>query len=155
VSNNEVFSIVSYSSSLGLLYQEFFDPPPGLGKSESPRKSKSTTVRFHDEVKIKNIKAKGKQLPVGTAYYWDEEDNGDDDFGEYMSDDEDDDDEAEDEDIAHGGSDKEEKDGSESENEDVEELDGGRDAIERLKDDLFDDDEAMETGFYMSPFVLV
>ena len=118
-------------------------------------------MRFHDQVKIKNIKAKGKQIPVNSTYYWDEEDDGDDDFGEDMMDDgedlENEDYDVEDDYIANGGHDQNEEDEDESDGEDEdseEEGGGGREAIERSKGDLFDEDEP-ETGETYLTFTLI
>jgi U3 small nucleolar RNA-associated protein MPP10 len=59
---------------LELFYQNFFDPPPGSPSSriKTTRKKKhfpdsSGSVRFHDEVKVLKIKARGKNLPVTTV----------------------------------------------------------------------------------------
>lgn len=111
------------------------DEPSSMGK-----------VRFHEEVKVRKIKAKGKNLPVSTMYY--EEEEEDDDY--------DDDDEYEDEEGVSSEEDEDEDEGEEmydeefrdshSGEEDVsmgddEEEDSGLATMERLRDDLFADDD--------------
>ncbi|KAJ3977012.1 U3 small nucleolar ribonucleoprotein complex, subunit Mpp10 [Lentinula raphanica] len=117
-----------------LYYNDFFKPP-----RQSKQPSKSTTVRFRDEVRVKKIKAKGKNLPVSTMY-------GDDD------DEDDDDDEGEDADAAWAGIGNEDEDEDQDEDMDEEDDSDGaenfadfqRDAISRVKDDLFADDDEEE-----------
>ncbi|KAJ6575152.1 U3 small nucleolar ribonucleoprotein complex, subunit Mpp10 [Mycena capillaripes] len=118
-------------------YKDFFEPPrhtapPRPKKPTSPRKA--GTVRFHEEVRVKNIKAKGKNLPLSTLDEEDDEDDDEDDFGEsgepeFGRMDEDEDEDAE--------------EGSEPES-DEDSLQGsfdGAETIERLKDDLFAEEE--------------
>ncbi|KAK0198426.1 U3 small nucleolar ribonucleoprotein complex, subunit Mpp10 [Armillaria mellea] len=124
-------------------YKDFFAPP----RSGAPKREKGHTrkdgVRFHDEVRVKKIKAKGKNLPLSLMFNADEdEDEEDEDEDEGMiqalqgGEDEDDD-------FSDGG------DGDED-NEDMDTEDGasersGGDAIDRLKDDLFaEEDEEPE-----------
>ncbi|KAH8120364.1 U3 small nucleolar ribonucleoprotein complex, subunit Mpp10 [Phellopilus nigrolimitatus] len=124
-------------------YRDFFEPPPkqaskGKRKAEaSPSKSRSSKVRFNDEVKVKTIKSKGKGRSLSDDTIWssgDEEKEIDHSFT--FGDKEYDVDEDEDEDEGELG--------SEDESDDLHE---GREAIERLKDDLFaDDDEASKSG---------
>jgi U3 small nucleolar RNA-associated protein MPP10 len=140
-----------------LFYRDFFDPPPrapatkpkGKGKAKAPSALspvKSGKVRFHEEVQVRNIKAKGKNRPLSTMYEEDDDDD-DDEYGEQMSFEdfeagmdgegaEDDEDE-----------DEFEYDSDEGEDEEPEE-DGGRDTMARLKDDLFADEEELQTGSY-------
>ena len=116
-------------------------------------RAKAGKVRFHEEVKVKKIKAKGKGLPVNTSVYWEEMDeeegfgdeggmlNGhldlDHDYEDSEDDDEeDDDDEDEDEDEDEGDEDSEEDDQEVGQK--------GRQAVERLKDDLFAEDDSEE-----------
>lgn len=106
-------------------------------------------VRFHEEVRVRNVKAKGKNLPLYTMYEDDADE--DDEFGEHMTFNDfdaeadganffnDDDDEA-DFSFDEGGSDGDghrDEDGSEGD---------GRDTIERLKGDLFADEEEPQDG---------
>ncbi|KAJ3985650.1 Mpp10 protein-domain-containing protein [Lentinula detonsa] len=111
-----------------LYYKDFFKPP-----RQSKQPSKPTTVRFRDEVRVKKIKANGKNLPVSPMYEA-EEDEDEEDVAwngvEEEDEDEDEDMEAEDE-----------QDDSDS----VEDFaDFQRDAISRVKDDLFADDDDEE-----------
>jgi U3 small nucleolar RNA-associated protein MPP10 len=131
-------------------YKDFFEPPRHAAPPR-PRKmtlspQKAGTVRFHEEVRVKNIKAKGKNLPLNTL---DEEDDDDDDeedfegleeaqFGE-----KDDGEEEEDDD--------EEEEGSEPESDENSLEDGfnGTETIERLKNDLFaEEDDEPPQGIY-------
>ncbi|KAJ6610027.1 U3 small nucleolar ribonucleoprotein complex, subunit Mpp10 [Mycena sp. CBHHK59/15] len=120
-------------------YKDFFDPPrhvpPQRPKQMPLSPKKTSTVRFHEEVRVRNIKAKGKNLPLNTE---DEEDDDDDEdgdedgydavgFGETENDEEDDEDEDEDGEIPDGDSVGHDFDGAE--------------IIERLKDDLFAEEE--------------
>ncbi|KAH9898432.1 U3 small nucleolar ribonucleoprotein complex, subunit Mpp10 [Cubamyces lactineus] len=152
-----------------LFYKDFFDPPSGVKQPKVKKATKSADqpapskgkVRFHDEVRVKKIKAKGKNLPVSTMFYEEEEDE-EDDSGE------------EGEEGSEGGSDESAGDveeefdhgedmedvsmlddgsvgdveGSDVSMEDDDEEHTGYETIERLKDDLFadDDDEKPEEG---------
>ncbi|EPQ60790.1 Mpp10 protein [Gloeophyllum trabeum ATCC 11539] len=123
-------------------YQDFFEPPAKVKTKRNPSlpEKKTTKVRFHDEVRVKKIKAKGKGLPVSfmddvptdlsSAY----------EYGEELSDEEDD---------AGGfdlGEEESEEDGvdnpsdEEMEGDSDDELDT-RDTMERFKDDLFAEEE--------------
>ncbi|KAF4572854.1 hypothetical protein EYR36_007364 [Pleurotus pulmonarius] len=108
-------------------YKDFFEPPPRLPAKKDKRKKtaaptspkKPGTVRFAEEVRVKKIKSKGKSLP-----------------GEEDEDDDDDDDESgEDEQDNVSDDDDDDEEGEEGE---------GRETIERLKDDLFADEEDEE-----------
>ncbi|KZT02750.1 Mpp10 protein [Laetiporus sulphureus 93-53] len=59
------------------LYKDFFDPPPRLPPSKNGAKQQTGRVRFHEEVRVKNIKAKGKNLPTSMLYEMDDEDEDD------------------------------------------------------------------------------
>lgn len=97
-------------------------------------------MRFHEEVRVKNIKANGKNLPL---YPMVDEDKDEDDAGD--GDEDGDEDEDEDEDMA--GSSDSGLDEDASERDELEEGGLGREIIKRLKDDLFDDeDEASGQG---------
>ena len=108
---------------------------------------------------MRNIKAKGKGLPVNAQFSIEEEDDGeDDDFGDTgmiddedsLSDEEDPEDEDEDEDDEFGQIPND----SDSDGEDDEDEDGfqSRETIDRLKDDLFADDsgEESDSGIYFA-----
>ena len=64
-------------------YSDFFDAPnsgPARKKSKDrPFATSHSKVRFHDKVKVKTIKARGKGLPVSTLRLLDDELDGDDD----------------------------------------------------------------------------
>ncbi|KAJ3814509.1 U3 small nucleolar ribonucleoprotein complex, subunit Mpp10 [Lentinula aff. lateritia] len=114
-----------------LYYNDFFKPP-----KQSKQPSKPTTVRFRDEVRVKKIKAQGKNLPLSGLYGDDEEEEEEEEeeeniawAGDGSSEDEDADVGVEDEDDGNGSEDF---------------ADHQRDAISRVKDDLFADDEHEE-----------
>ncbi|KAJ3854902.1 U3 small nucleolar ribonucleoprotein complex, subunit Mpp10 [Lentinula lateritia] len=113
-----------------LYYNDFFKPP-----KQSKQPSKPTTVRFRDEVRVKKIKAQGKNLPLSGLYGDDEEEEEEEEeeniawAGDGSS---------EDEDADVGVEDEDDGDGSEDF------ADHQRDAISRVKDDLFADDEHEE-----------
>ncbi|EEB95812.1 hypothetical protein MPER_05161, partial [Moniliophthora perniciosa FA553] len=143
-----------------LYYKDFFRAPPkskkSFGKSSgSPKKVGS--VRFHEEVRVKKIKPKGRNRPTAEMYMDDDDDEDDEEDGfgklngfgsqEGGSDEEGMDDEGgmDDDDAEvwggiNGNDDDSDNDG-EGEDEDDEE-DNPRDTIERLKDDLFAEDES-------------
>lgn len=137
------------------------DPPP-----------RSTKVRFHDEVRVKKIKARGRNLPVTTARLMgqmDEEDQDDEEFTGLMgeedsSDEEEGDEEGSDEDdgdfsqhpgralgwpgMGNDEDDSGDEDEEMGENEDDAELDS-REMMGRLQNDLFaEDDEVQEDGVF-------
>ncbi|KAG8931489.1 hypothetical protein FRC02_002668 [Tulasnella sp. 418] len=135
-------------------YKDFFAPPPRIPLPKkkttpnSPDKglSKKRSVRFNENVRVKNIKAVGKGRPFNDLDQDDEEEEEEDDleeedqlngFGEVDGEGEEEFDAEEDID----------EDGSESDEEESEIKDGG-DVIGRFKDDLFadDDDEEAETA---------
>lgn len=155
-----------------MYYKDFFDPPPKVPSSKSKGKEKAiprlklkgpnptspmntvkktSKVRFHEEVKVRNIKAKGKNLPLSTMYDDDEEDD-DDEYGEQM-DFEDFEGEV-DSDLSRDGEDEIEGPSigndddfeDEDDTEDGSDADNGRDTIARLKDDLFADEEETPDG---------
>jgi U3 small nucleolar RNA-associated protein MPP10 len=87
-----------------VFYCDFFEPPPGASLSRTktaPKRShdpdSSGQVRFHDEVKVLKIKARGKNLPVldmedeGSV---DDDDNYDDNYDDDNDGSDDDDDDA-------------------------------------------------------------
>ncbi|KAF7436887.1 hypothetical protein PC9H_003721 [Pleurotus ostreatus] len=132
----------------------------------SPKKP--GTVRFAEEVRVKKIKSKGRSLPVSSMYEDDEDDDDDegyededgmlaDDFGELgMDEDEDgkgfafgedgeeDEDEDEDDDDDDDESEEDEEQDDDSDDDESGEEGEGRETIERLKDDLFADEEDEE-----------
>ena len=129
-------------------YRNFFDPPArpsakpkakGMSSTPSARTSK---VRFHEEVRVKTIKARGKNMSMSTAGFWDVSD-GDGDFEE--------------EDgssfVGQGGEDDslDVENGDDDDDDDDDDQEGqvgqessGREIIERLKDDLFAEEEEEE-----------
>ena len=134
-------------------YADFFDPPPGMSPKKPPVRARAGKVRFHEEVKVKRIKAKGRGLPVNTPAFWvgevgdDEEFEG---FGDqdgivnghldldqdYVMDSEDDDD---DDDL-----DDDDDDDEDGEEDDQEIGQMGQQAVERLRDDLFAEEDSEE-----------
>ncbi|KAJ3548405.1 hypothetical protein NM688_g5303 [Phlebia brevispora] len=142
-----------------LYYKDFFAPPSRKAIKSQRHQSAAcsssepiqTAVRFSDEVRVKKIKAKGKNLPVSTTFdLISEEDNEDEEFGEKMVDSEDDDESEDEESQQDSGSDDEES-GDEGQQvlkeEDAEGSEEGwdtRETIERFRDDLFADEETEE-----------
>jgi U3 small nucleolar RNA-associated protein MPP10 len=112
-----------------VFYADFFEPPPKKKKTKvvnavSP--VKTGKVRFHEEVRVKEIKAKGKKLPLSKNITLSQVFGGDqDEDGDSVVEDEDDG-------AADEGTFGNEADGLET--------------IERLKDDLFADEEEPEAG---------
>ncbi|KAG5730042.1 U3 small nucleolar ribonucleoprotein mpp10 [Termitomyces sp. T112] len=123
------------------MYDDFFAPPRKTASAQHQLGSalkKSVQVRFHKEVRVKNIRAKGKNLPLYTK---DEDEDEDDE------DSEDQDVESEHDNVPHRrrnfDEDELEADVESSDiSDDIEEniFDKSREAIERLKDDLFADE---------------
>lgn len=134
-------SIVAYIW-IEYFYKDFFDAPRSSILHTRTSISKRSIVRFHDQVKVKKIKAKGKGLPVSTMLY--EEDDDDDDDGDFTLEDmEDIDDEVDDEDEGEDGNgdgDVGDEDGDDDDDE------GNRATIERLKDDLFAEEGEEQKG---------
>ncbi|KIM85244.1 hypothetical protein PILCRDRAFT_66715 [Piloderma croceum F 1598] len=133
-------------------YRDFFDPPPrmpapkpgGKGKAKATPPANMGKVRFHEEVQVRNIKAKGKNRPLSTIYDDDDDDDDEEEYGEQMTFD---DLEA----AMDGGSEDDEEDKDESprgEDEFKNEEGDSRDTMARLKDDLFADDEEPQIGSY-------
>ncbi|KAH7883621.1 Mpp10 protein [Phlebopus sp. FC_14] len=117
-----------------LYYKDFFDPPQTINSLKKGL-STSSRVRFHEEVKVKKIKARGKGRPVSSV----QEDDSDEEDIEQVRDAGDIQVDAEDsegpeiiEDLSY---DKEDMSDGHSEN------DGDKTTIERLRDDLFAEDE--------------
>ncbi|KAI0029627.1 U3 small nucleolar ribonucleoprotein complex, subunit Mpp10, partial [Vararia minispora EC-137] len=137
-------------------YQDFFAPPrmPGRLKHKrptEPARTRVSKVRFNEEVRVRKIKARGKNLPLSAMDEVEDEDSDDD--GDFEAEDED-----EDGDEDAGTSFGEDKDADYS-NENIESLEdtdipdglsegseefSGRDTMDRLQTDLFADDEEQE-----------
>ncbi|KIP11982.1 hypothetical protein PHLGIDRAFT_10298 [Phlebiopsis gigantea 11061_1 CR5-6] len=143
-------------------YNDFFAPPSKVvAKGQSQQKLKTDSpkkagVRFHDEVRVKNIKAKGKSMSLSAMYDLGEDDSSDEKLS--ASEDEYEDEEAEDSDSELEDED-EEHDIEADEEEDVEMAsqseDNGedtRETIERLKDDLFADENDDEPQIGLSSY---
>lgn len=102
-------------------------------------------MHFNEQVKVKTIKSKGKGLSLSSVDRWIGEalkSRGDDD-DKPMDEDE------EEEDEDGGMDDAEEEEGmviESSSESDSDRSDAGRDAVERLKDDLFADDDDSEAS---------
>ncbi|KXN89991.1 U3 small nucleolar ribonucleoprotein mpp10 [Leucoagaricus sp. SymC.cos] len=103
-----------------VFYRDFFAPPRTQGRPRGGTKSSGQgRVRFHDEVRVKKIEPKGKNLPLNLMYGMD---------------------------VPIGDSDNDSDDEKVSEDENTSqghslEKDDHRATIERLKDDLFADDD--------------
>ncbi|KAH9082046.1 U3 small nucleolar ribonucleoprotein complex, subunit Mpp10 [Lactarius deliciosus] len=132
-----------------LRYADFFDAPnSGAAKKKSedrPFASAHSKVRFHDEVKVKTIKARGKGLPVSTMRLLDDAD--DDDSWEVESEDEDENDQEGvirnhvldgDSDMVFDGGGDESGEGNST-------FDGYQ-AIKRSQDDLLADEDELDDG---------
>ncbi|KAJ7786353.1 U3 small nucleolar ribonucleoprotein complex, subunit Mpp10 [Mycena metata] len=121
-------------------YKDFFEPPrhnaPSRPKKTPSSPRKPGTVRFHEEVRVKNIKPKGKNLPLNSM---DEEDDDDDDDDDFESFEEAGFGEMDDNEADDGDGDEESQ--PESEEESLEGSFHGGETIERLKDDLFAEEE--------------
>ncbi|KZV71322.1 Mpp10 protein [Peniophora sp. CONT] len=147
-------------------YADFFAPPartpakPKKTAAASPPRRQSK-VRFHEEVRVKSIKPRGKNLPLSTMDIADDDDEDEElDFGFDGDEDEDgdyeggfDEDEGEDEDSEgdegdeFSGFDNLEEEGEDEDEEDMDEdgeEDEGRDTMARLQNDLFADDDEEE-----------
>jgi U3 small nucleolar RNA-associated protein MPP10 len=130
--------------------------PRGKDKSKASSVSpptKSGKVRFHEEVLVRNIKAKGKNLPLSTMY--EDDDDDEDEYGEQMIFNDFEAgmeggafEEGEDEEMA-GFNFREEDDSGDDSGEVESEGDDGRDTMARLKDDLFADEDEPQTGLYI------
>lgn len=139
------------------MYRDFFDPPPripsGKGKAPAAPAKKAGQVRFHDEVRVKNIKSRGKGVPVSTMSLVgpkaqtlaenedDEDEYGEIDFG------------AGEDEGSESGDDNEDGGGEEDDDDDemysdLEFEEDGQETIERFRDDLFGEEEEddSETG---------
>lgn len=148
-----------------LYYRDFFEPPPKstVAGPSSTESNKKTLVRFHEEVRVKKIKATGKNRSLhddnedeedeeffgeeGNDFDFEEEDYEgfedelEDDDEEDDSDAEDDDEFAEQEDVEEGQ--------SEGDSEHSDETEDQRSTIHRLKQDLFaDEDEEPDDGMF-------
>ncbi|KIY71598.1 Mpp10 protein [Cylindrobasidium torrendii FP15055 ss-10] len=139
-----------------LFYKDFFSaprrtggPPPKPGPS--PKKG---GVRFHDEVRVKKIKARGKNLPVATMYAGggDDDDEDEDDlpaFEDGWEDEEDEDEMGEEDDFDEAEEDEELDEGSDASGDDGSEQ-SIDETMDHFKDDLFADDEAEEDADNMT-----
>ncbi|KAG1825971.1 U3 small nucleolar ribonucleoprotein complex, subunit Mpp10 [Suillus subaureus] len=120
------------------LYKDFFDAPRGSSSKATMNTSSSKSkVRFSEQVRVKSIKAKGKGLPVSSLM---EEDDSDDENGLHMY--------LEDPDEVMMDAEVEESfvDEYEDEDGDGDGDDEGRVIIERLKDDLFAEEDASDSN---------
>lgn len=132
-------------------YKDFFEPPARPAKkpkkaspdSAPPRQSK---VRFHEEVKVRSIKSQGKGKKL-SAMPWDIEDDDDDDEDDDEDDMLGDEDEEMDDDELEDEVEEEDEEDEEGDNSDEDIMSDGLETIQRLKDDLFaedDEDQANE-----------
>lgn len=127
----------THSQPSDLLYADFFEAPrktaPPPKKSKASDAGSSRGVRFHDEVRVKKIKASGRGRSLhdddGPGFIVTEEDASDSEEDGESGEEED-----EEEDTGSQDFDSEEDD---SEGEDS----SHRDTIQRLKDDLLADDD--------------
>ena len=156
--------MLSISVATDLFYKDFFEPPSKVKapKAKKPPKAvadettpSTSKVRFHEEVRVRKIKAKGKNLPVSTMFYEEDDEDEDDDYAyedeEGVESDDDEEDEGMDEDeddemLRTGVDDDESQDDVSMEDEE----ESGLATMERFKDDLFadDDDDKPQEGVY-------
>lgn len=125
------------------LYKDFFDAPRGSGSKAITNTSSKSKVRFSEQVRVKSIKAKGKGLPVVSLM---EDDDSDDESGlnMYL---EDPDEVMMDAEVEESFVDEYEGgDGDGDEDEDEDEDEEGRATIERLKDDLFAEEDEPDSN---------
>lgn len=104
---------------------------------------KTSKVRFHDEVRVKEIKSRGKGNPVSimkNGITWEEEEEEDGDDYEFE-----DDEESDDENEEELEEEDDDDEGTSNEGE------GGRETIERLKDDLFAENEEVPSKGIAAP----
>ena len=152
-----------------LRYFDFFDEPnSGAVRKKSkdrPLATSHSKVRFHDEVKVKTIKARGKGLPVSAMRLLDatdDEDDDDDDSWEPESEDEDENEDEyesdqegntqdhvleEDSDMVFAGVGKEGQTDDDESGEGNSTFDGYQ-AIKRSQDDLLADDDEPDDGMF-------
>ncbi|KAI0757031.1 U3 small nucleolar ribonucleoprotein complex, subunit Mpp10 [Daedaleopsis nitida] len=155
VDDAEVFDEEDLDNGGELFYKDFFEPPSRVKPAQAKKLSKATSdppssstgkVRFHEEVRVKKIKAKGKNLPVSTMFYEEDDEDEDEDEdadGAYEDEEEDVDD---DDEMLGLGADGDEDEGDVSMEDEAE---SGLTTMERFKDDLFadDDDEEPQEGY--------
>ncbi|KAG0708918.1 Mpp10 protein [Suillus ampliporus] len=116
-------------------YRDFFDGLKGSNsKATSNASSSKSKVRFSEQVRVKSIKAKGKGLPLSGLM---EDDDSDDESGLPMY--------FEDPDDVMMEAEDEESSAYEYEEEDEDEEEG-RATIERLKDDLFAEEDEPDSN---------
>ncbi|KAG2350396.1 Mpp10 protein [Suillus weaverae] len=120
------------------LYKDFFDAPRGFGSKVTTNASSSKPkVRFSEQVRVKSIKAKGKGLPLSSLM---DDDDSDDESGLHMY--------LEDPDEVMMDAEVEESfvDEYEDGDGDDDDDDEGRATIERLKDDLFAEEDEPDSN---------
>lgn len=119
------------------LYKDFFDAPRGFGSKVTTNASSSKPkVRFSEQVRVKSIKAKGKGLPLSSLM---DDDDSDDESGLHMY--------LEDPDEVTMDAEVEESFVDEYEDGDGDDDDDeGRATIERLKDDLFAEEDEPDSN---------
>lgn len=126
------------------LYKDFFEPPPRVPKQKSKKvtsPTKAGRVRFHEEVRVRNIKANGKNLPLNTP----DNEEDDEEVGEDIDGSEDN--ELLLEQLLSDGTLEASGSGAEDSNSEEE---NGRETIGRLKDDLFaDEDQEQDHGTFI------
>jgi len=135
-----------------LYYNDFFDPPSIMKPfkafshrvGQPTQKSQFSKVRFHEEVKVKSIKAKGKGNPVTSIYDDPDLDDDGEDVDEVNYPFFGGEDSLEDltalDGFSNDFSENEDEEGDNGDDELVDEP-GDRLAIERLRDDLFAEEE--------------
>ncbi|KAI0374201.1 Mpp10 protein [Pilatotrama ljubarskyi] len=144
-----------------LYYKDFFEPPsramlpkPKKPVEASQASSSKGKVRFHDEVRVKKIKAKGNNLPVSAMFYEDDEEDEEDEGEEDDEMDDDEDGFEDDEDMGEEGMALSDDDEEDEEDDAMEEDEEGAEyeTMERLKDDLFADDEEEQSQEDLSTY---
>ncbi|KAJ7070996.1 U3 small nucleolar ribonucleoprotein complex, subunit Mpp10 [Mycena amicta] len=131
--NEDNFDEEDEENAGALFYADFFEPPRET-KKPPPSPKKAGSVRFSDQVRVKNIKAQGKNLPLNSlAFDEDDDDDEGDVFGEADLRDEDESEDGDEEEGGDGGEDSDSDEDTGSEEESLDDVE----PLQRLKTDLF------------------
>ncbi|KAI0801298.1 U3 small nucleolar ribonucleoprotein complex, subunit Mpp10 [Fomes fomentarius] len=164
VDDTAAFDEEDIEQSGDLFYKDFFEPPVRIQAPKAKKRSKGAAdeppssagkVRFHEEVRVRKIKAKGKNLPLSTMFCEEDDDDDDDEYedeegvGSDEDDEEDDEDVDEDEEMLGQSLDDGEESGVDDRTggDDVsmeDEEESGLAIMDRFKDDLFADEDKLQ-----------
>ncbi|KAF9526428.1 U3 small nucleolar ribonucleoprotein complex, subunit Mpp10 [Crepidotus variabilis] len=140
------------ADSKDLFYKDFFEPLSGLSPKRThtspnkPQSAKNSQVRFHEEVRVKKIKPTGKNRSLHDDDDEDEDDGDDFTLGDDKEDEEgpSDEDDLPDDQANYSIGLREEDDSSSESEEGSEDVFAEGNAIQRLKQDLFADENEDE-----------